>query len=161
VALEEGWCWERVLRGARVRAAASIEPGAPNPTATLAEMPAAAMREPLQEDRENVSQYLVRHRTEEAGETLDGWVRAEFVPTQRHAIAHVAICPPFERTPRCYAEISDGPSGEVKIAQVLPYGVRFEIKLDEPAAEAASVMVEFSIQELGPVEDERSESDEQ
>jgi hypothetical protein len=40
----------------------------------------------------------------------------------------------------------DGPPAQIKVAQVLPQGVRFEIKLDEPGTEASDVLVEFSIQ---------------
>lgn len=160
VALEEGWSWERVLRGAKAPAVLGVHRGA-----TFKESPAQDSLTSLpveidQSDQEHVSQYLVRRQNDQGGETMDGWIRAEFVPAQRHAIAHVAICPPFEQTPRCYAEIADGPAGEVKIGQLLAYGVRFEIKLDQPAVEATSVTVEFSIQELGALDDDRGEGDE-
>jgi hypothetical protein len=94
-----------------------------------------------------VSQQIVRRRQGDGSETIEGWVRAELAPAQRHATAHVAICPPFARLPECFAEQSDGPSAQIKVAQVLHHGVRFEIKLDKPSAEAVDVLVEFSIQE--------------
>jgi hypothetical protein len=71
----------------------------------------------------------------------------EFIANQRHGTAHVAICPPLARTPLCDAEPSDGPPAQVHVAQVLPYGVRIEIKLDQPAEEACRVTVELSIRE--------------
>ncbi len=49
--------------------------------------------------------------------------------------------------PQCYAEQMDGPPARLKVAQVLAYGVRFEIKLEEPAEEPTSVVIEFSIHE--------------
>jgi hypothetical protein len=78
---------------------------------------------------------------------LAGWFSAELAAGQRHATAHVAICPPLAGTLACYAEQNDGPEAEVRIAQVLPQGVRFEIKLDRPQGEASRVGIEFSIQQ--------------
>jgi hypothetical protein len=92
-----------------------------------------------------VSQQIVRRR-DEAGEVITGWVRVEFAQVQRVAAAHIAICPPLERNPTCEAEQQDGPSAEVKLTQAMPYGVRLEVKLEEPAEEATSVIVEFAIQ---------------
>jgi hypothetical protein len=98
-------------------------------------------------DDPSASQFMVRRRDLSGRETIEGWARAEFVASQRHATVHLAICPPLDRTPECYAELSDGPAGEIKVAQVLPWGVRLEIKLDKPAEVPAIALVEFSIQE--------------
>jgi hypothetical protein len=94
---------------------------------------------------ESVSQQIVRRR-DESGEAVTGWVRVEFAQAQRVAAAHIAICPALERNPTCEAEQQDGPAAEVKVTQAMPYGVRLEVKLDEPAEEATSVIVEFAIQ---------------
>jgi hypothetical protein len=92
---------------------------------------------------------VVRRCEPDGSETIAGWLRAAVPAAARHATAHVAICPPFEGLPECFAEQMDGPPAQVKVAQVLPHGVRFEIKLDERAAEASDVLVEFSIQYAG------------
>jgi hypothetical protein len=92
-----------------------------------------------------ISQQIVRRR-DDSGETLTGWTRVDFAQAQRVAAAHIAICPPLERGPTCEAEQQDGPAAEVKVTQTMPYGVRLEVKLDEPAEEATSVIVEFAIQ---------------
>ena len=94
-----------------------------------------------------VSQQVVRRREKDGAETMTGWISADVAAGSRHATAHVAICPPFGGTPECFAEQMDGPSARIKIAQVLPHGVRFEIKLDEPAEEPSRVIVEFSIRQ--------------
>jgi hypothetical protein len=98
------------------------------------------------ESLEQVSQRLVRKR-DDGGEVIEGWLRVELAAQQRHATAHLAICPPLACTPRCYAEPSAGPGADVKVAQVLPYGVRFEIKLDAAASEPTSVVIDFAIRE--------------
>jgi hypothetical protein len=147
--VEEGWSWGRLRFQANLapgRGTVQLEPPALRPVvsplaAGVHELPSIG-----DECDEAITQQLLR-RQDAAGEVIEGWVRVDFAASQRHAAAHVAICPPLERVPECFAEQTDGPSARLKIAQVLPYGVRFELKLDEPAAQPASVHVEFSIHE--------------
>lgn len=151
--LEEGWSWGRLRRRAELgvpRDTATLEP----PTPRGAGSPLAAVLHDLppaqDEPDEAVTQQLTR-RQAETGEVIEGWVRVSFAAAQRHATAHVAICPPLARVPVCFAEQSDGPAARIKVAQVLPYGVRFELKLDEPAVEPSGVYVEFAIHERDEV----------
>lgn len=158
--LEEGWSWGQLRR--RVPVAPPLESKASN-----AELPLSAVSDLGQslteseslaeadEPDEAICQQVVRRRESDGGETIAGWLRAEVPAAARHATAHVAICPPFEGLPQCFAEQMDGPPAQIKVAQVLPHGVRFEIKLDEPGALAADVLVEFSIQ-YGGAEASRS-----
>ena len=62
---------------------------------------------------------------------------------QRSGSLHVAFCPSFEQEPQVEAEPVCGPDCRIKAAQVLPYGARLDVKLDEPAAQDASVLVWF------------------
>lgn len=95
--VEEGWSWGR-FRG---QLSATPSPAAaPSPAPTM-----SGRIDLLQADRihhvadempeydEAVSQHVVRRR-DESGEVLQGWVRVEFLPAQRIAAAHLAICPP-------------------------------------------------------------------
>jgi len=146
LAAVEVWSWRQFLqrvRAPRPRVAVAQHRGAEPAVST----PNAFADEPENESQEQMSQRFVRRRAENGSELMEGWVRVDFVPGQRHANAHIAICPPFVQTPQCFAEQMDGPSAEIKVAQVLPYGVRCEIKLDEPVEEFDRVTVEFSIQE--------------
>ena len=102
--------------------------------------------EPSERDAATVGEQT-RRRDDDSGEVLEGWVRVDFAAGQRHAASHVAICPPLERNPTCYAESVDGPDASVKITQAMSYGVRLEVKLAEAAEEPASVIVEYSILE--------------
>jgi len=97
---------------------------------------------------ESITQQLTRRR-DDASESIEGWVRVDFAVGQRHAAAHLAICPPLDRLPECFAEPSDGPAATVKVGQVLTHGVRFDVKLDQPTSEPACVLVEFSLQSPG------------
>jgi hypothetical protein len=139
--VEEGWSWGSLRLRADRQDALTARSTRPAAAIAVVESPA------IEAERDDtVTQQLVRRQTDD-GETIEGWVRVDFSARQRHAVAHVAICPPLARVPQCFAEQSDGPSAAIKVAQVLSYGVRFELKLDEPPEEPASVCVEFSIQE--------------
>jgi hypothetical protein len=95
---------------------------------------------------ELVSQQIVR-RGPAGEEILEGFTRVHFTTGERVAAAHLSICPPLSRVPACYAEPSDGPDAQVRVTHVYSHGVRLEVKLDHPAEEPTSVLVEFSIQE--------------
>ena len=95
---------------------------------------------------ESITQQMTRRREDDATESIEGWVRVDFAAGQRHAAAHLAICPPLDRVPHCFAEPSDGPAATVKVGQVLTHGVRLDVKLDAPTSEPACVLVEFSLQ---------------
>jgi hypothetical protein len=176
--LEEGWSWGRLSRiaagavparsGRRSTADSDRSAGeqaiaTPSFVAPVDVGERVALSSPTEPDEldeagglteydESVTQQIVRRR-EPTGEVLEGWTRVDFVAAQRHAAAHLAICPPLERAPACDAEQADGPPAAVKITQAMSYGVRLEIKLDQPATEPSSVIVEFSIREDGPAAD--------
>jgi hypothetical protein len=86
---------------------------------------------------------LKYHRTESGRASVDGWLRIGFVRDQRTAIAHIAFCPAFAVQPTVEAEPLGGPGCEVRSALVLPWGVRWEVRLDTPATEPTDVVLEF------------------
>ncbi len=149
--LEEGWSWGQFGRRSPVAApSAELSTSLTDQPASLGEtgpfLSDIEATVEADEPDEAICQQVVRRRESDGSETISGWLRAPVPAAARHAAAHVAICPPFEGLPQCFAEQMDGPPAQVKVAQVLPHGVRFEIKLDEPAAEASDVLIEFSIQ---------------
>jgi len=75
---------------------------------------------------------------------IDGWLRVDFAPGQRTGIAHVAFCPAFLQTPAVEAEFEGGPACDIRASLVIPWGVKWEVKLDEAATEPTSV--EFAFQ---------------
>jgi len=91
----------------------------------------------------DVVQQLTRSQAGDR-DVLSGWLRLEFAPGQRNAAAHVAFCPPFARLPLVEVAQLDGPSGRIKTAQVLPFGVRLEVKLGAVPDSAVQCVVRFT-----------------
>ena len=66
-----------------------------------------------------------------------------FTAGQRTAAVHIAFCPAFAQRPNVDTELSGDLGGTAQPTQVLPWGVRFEVKLDSPVIEAATMLLEF------------------
>jgi len=98
---------------------------------------------PLDDSR--LLQQMTRVRDEDDVEVLSGRVRVELQQAERTGVSHIAFCPPFLRSPQVEASQSDGPEARVKVAEVLPQGVRLEVRLKRPADIAQSVMVTFVV----------------
>jgi len=108
---------------------------------------------------DDLTATLVRRREPDGRETLSGSNRARFAVGQRTAPVHIPFCPPFFEPPLCEAEQVDGPPATIRVAQVLPYGVRFDVKLEGIAECATSVWIEFSVIEQAKSEDGSRKSD--
>ena len=98
---------------------------------------------------DSATQKLIYHRTAKGGISVDGWLRIDLIPGQRTAIGHVAFCPAFVQSPFVEAELLDGPSGDIRTTLLLPWGVRWEVKLDEVVIEPQSVTLGFAAMEGG------------
>jgi hypothetical protein len=86
----------------------------------------------------------LQYRSEPTGIAIDGWVRVHFATGQRVAIAHVAFCPAFESVPEADCEVLDGPSCEIRPTLALPWGIRWELRLDAEATEPTEVVLGFA-----------------
>ena len=75
---------------------------------------------------------------------LCGTLRLDLLAGQRTGNLHVAFCPPFTATPEITAVQVDGPQARIKIAQLLPYGVRMDLRLVAPNDQSASVLVQIT-----------------
>ena len=145
---EELWSWRRRLthtprvgRKSPTRPTALPElPAAPATTAalTLDEEPADA----------SVWQRITRRATADGTQLLHGWLRADFDAGQRTTSAHLAFCPPFARAVKLEHRQLDGPASRVKVAELLPYGARLDIKLTRPADQSVSVVIECTVAEI-------------
>jgi len=113
---------------------------APHSTAHSNDRPMVAGTPP----DETVTQQLTRSQAANGTESLSGWLRIPLASGQRTANVHVAFCPPFPHTPRARVKQLDGPEARVKTVQLLPYGVRFDLKLREPSESVAAVLLQFS-----------------
>ncbi len=102
----------------------------------------------------DVLQQLTLSRSAAGGQSLAGWLRMPVAAGQRTGNLHVAFCPPFTRVPELAFQQVSGPACRVKAAQLLPYGVRLELKLGASAAQADSVLLRFSASEEARMRDE-------
>ena len=136
------WRWPR-FRPVRVDAPQAV---APHATAHSDDRPMVADTLP----DETVTQQLTRSQAADGTESLSGWLRIPLASGQRTANVHVAFCPPFPHTPRARVEQLDGPEARIKTVQLLPYGVRFDLKLREPSESAAAVLLQFSAEAAPP-----------
>ncbi|MEX2093091.1 MAG: hypothetical protein WD971_10465 [Pirellulales bacterium] len=100
---------------------------------------------------EQVLQQLTRSRTADGCETIRGTLIAEFAPSERTAVIHVAFCPPFEWLPSIECEAIDGPACDVKVAQVLHQGTRLETRLFHASTAAERVTIEILATDHPPV----------
>jgi len=77
-------------------------------------------------------------------EAAVGRVVVRFAEGSRSTVAHVGFCPPFATTPRvAVSNACDGVEVDVAAAEVLPWGVRIECRLEEPSEEPLDVDVEI------------------
>jgi len=100
----------------------------------------------LQPPAGDVVQQFVRRRAADGGERLSGWVRVALAPGQRSASVHLAFCPPFGRLPRVAVVQQEGPNARIKEAQLLPHGVRLDLKLGQPAETPTSLLLQITAQ---------------
>jgi hypothetical protein len=77
-------------------------------------------------------------------ECVRGRVRVTVPAGSRLGVAHVGFCPPLQTTPAVEATTDyDGVEAVVSAAEVLPWGVRVECRLDEPAEEVTDIPVDL------------------
>jgi hypothetical protein len=175
MALEAFWAWRRrgqdavAGRGPTHSAAhgphddAAVASGNENETAPSAASDASPVMPGI-----DVTQQLTRTQAADGCDAMAGWLRVRFVPGQRTANVHVAFCPPFDGAPQVTAiqkndaaaddEIDE--SVRIKVGQVLPFGVRIEVRLAEAASKAGEeILLEFSAICRQMPDNDRSTSD--
>ena len=132
--------WRRALGG---RFLVPHRPSGPRRLAGTAEkrIATAAQEEPGDE----IHQQLIRRRSIDGAETIDGWVRATLTAGQRTAWAHVAFCPPFGTMPQLSVTQQSGPRARVSVGRLLPYGARFDLKLATASDHQQTVLLSFTV----------------
>ncbi len=91
----------------------------------------------------NVTQQFIRTQSATT-DRLQGWLQTALAAGERNVTLHVAFCPPFDESPRVALRQLSGPSSRVKPVQVLPFGMRLELKRTAIAKEQAAVIMEFT-----------------
>lgn len=97
----------------------------------------------------DILQEFVRSQHPGGTEFLSGWMRVALAPGQRSAAVHLAFCPPFSRAPTVTVVQQDGPSARIKVVQVLPFGVRLDLKLAQTPSSSGSVLLEIAVRTGG------------
>lgn len=143
--VEESWAWGWYVRRSCSPPVSHPPSLAPRPSSSITTPPAAL---PHVSDTvvfpEEVTQQLTRSRAVDGTEKLSGWLRSAFTAGQRTGSIHVAFCPPFAEAPELEVEQIDGPDVRIKTAQLLPYGVRLELKLARVSEEPTTVLLQFA-----------------
>ena len=91
----------------------------------------------------SITQSITRRFDDDGSEVISGTIRCHFEPNERMRNAHIGFCPLLASAPEVFAEVVDGPDADVMVGQVLCTGVRFDVKIHQPAASKTSVLVEF------------------
>jgi len=142
IAVEEGWMLWRgprwLSRLPAFRRSEAAEHGA-SPAATAD----AAATEAEENAVETITQSVQRELAADGAEAIRGVLRTRLEPGQRAASIHVGFCPPLPRFPEIECEQAGGPEADVKLAQALPHGARFDVRLKRPASEATTVELAF------------------
>jgi len=89
--------------------------------------------EPMDDESmdESVRQQIIRSKTAEGKDRLDGTFWAEFPPDAMTATVHIPFCPPFERVPSVQVFPVSDTDVHVRIAKSKPYGVRIDVKRND------------------------------
>ena len=91
----------------------------------------------------DVMQRFERRTLADGRERVDGMIRVAVPRGSRLGWGHVGFCPPFSTSPAVdVATGYDGVEATVTAAEVLPWGVRIEVRLDEPAEETLDIPVD-------------------
>jgi hypothetical protein len=101
----------------------------------------------------HVLQAFTRFIRDDGVECVRGRLSLAVSAGVRIAAGHVGFCPPFPRSPSVeVATDYDGVEAVVTATEVLPWGVRVECRLDEPAEEDFDIPVDISAVAHPPIE---------
>lgn len=89
-----------------------------------------------------LSQRQERYRLPSGDECIRGRIHLEIPAGARAVHGHLGFCPAFGELPEVHVETPyDGVEAVVAAAEVVPWGVRIECRLAEPAEEAITIPV--------------------
>ncbi|MEY3204985.1 MAG: hypothetical protein RLZZ21_1316 [Planctomycetota bacterium] len=112
----------------------------------VAAMPSVASRAPRRRRRRlpgSLRQRYERYELPMGGDCVRGRLAIAVPAEARAAAGHIGFCPAFAETPDVEVTTSyDGVEVTVTAAEVLPWGVRVECRLAEPAEESLEIPVD-------------------
>ena len=84
---------------------------------------------------EHVQQQMLRTKTAEGLERLDGTFCVEFPPDAMTTTVHIPFCPVFEKVPKIQVFPVDESSASLRIISPKTFGVRVDVKRNDPATQ--------------------------
>ncbi len=103
-----------------------------------------------EEEPGRLLQRLERFESPTGADCLRGRLNLALPAGSRAAHAHVGFCPSFAETPSVRVTTEyDGVEAVVTAAEVLPWGVRVECRLTEPAEEPLEIPIDVFVQAPG------------
>ena len=99
---------------------------------------------------DDVWQHLTRIREPSGRETLVGLLRGEARAGQQTLPLHVAFCPPFAAVPEVYVQQLEGEEAELRVVEVMTYGVRVDVRFGRQYDSEQRVLVQLM---AGAIED--------
>ena len=134
----------------RPRSRVLADHGTPSPTRREEQppvappSPASLAPEGSPEPPGRLQQRLERYESAEGTDCISGHVRLSIPAGGKATHAHVGFCPAFAATPLVQVSTEyDGVEAVVTAAEVLPWGVRIECRLSEPAEEPLEIPVDL------------------
>lgn len=133
--------------GGRFRSRAApvfVAPPQPTADALHSGRPIASETPPGADELPGLRQRFARFATASGEDRVVGQVLVELAPGSRAGHAHIGFCPPFAALPTVEVTTDyDGVEAVVSAAEVLPWGLRVECRLSEPAEDPVAIPVEF------------------
>ena len=118
-------------------------PHSEDPPAVVAPLPAVQTRDQAATPPGSLIQRFERLALPDGAECVRGRVCVVVPEGSRSGSAHVGFCPPLAAVPIIEVTTDyDGVEAVVSAAEVLPWGVRIECRLDEPAEEVIEIPVD-------------------
>ena len=120
------------------------EPLALPMTAAISSLPEVHTRDLAATPVGSLLQRFERLALPDGGECVRGRLCVVVPEGSRSGSAHVGFCPPLAAVPTIDVSTDyDGVEAVVSAAEVLPWGVRIECRLDEPAEETIEIPVDI------------------
>lgn len=128
--------------GRRMRSPSARPNEAPRPRAVLAAtVPGRPLADP---PPGRLQQRLERYEAADGADCVSGHVRLSIPAGGRTTHAHVGFCPAFASMPTVQVTTDyDGVEAVVAAAEIVPWGVRIECRLSEPAEEPLDIPVDL------------------
>jgi len=81
---------------------------------------------------ETIQQQMIRSKTSEGSDRLDGTFLVLFPAKAMTATVHIPFCPAFERVPKVQVFPVDEADAQLRIVTIKMFGVRIDVKRSHP-----------------------------